>query len=136
MTTNSNPHRRKLALRLFAVIATLNIMALMFFAPSSESTSQPKALPADHVELNIRASLHTSFQEHKKIWLMGAGGKLLGPAFMLSQNEESISLLFPKSQFQRHHQQLIDQQWALIPYVAQLSSKPVQAKGVTYEIAY
>ena len=130
--------RRTLALRLFAVVASINLILFFIFWPPTEVSAQaPKiSLPQHHIELRLRATLHTSFETHKKAWLMSAKGKLIGPIVMLTQNEDGVSVLIAATDYQHSHEQLIHGEWALIPYIANLKPRSEKYSGVSYEIAY
>jgi hypothetical protein len=126
--------RRALALRLFAGAALVNALLLLIFWPAPAPTEAPRA-PSLGIEMNIRAALHAEFVEGKKVLLTNANGMPIGAVQLLRVEDDRVVIALPEKIYRQHHRSLIHEQWALIPYIDGIESRP-RSKGVNYEIAY
>lgn len=126
--------RRALALRLFAGAALVNGLLLLVFwpAPTPPDTPRPQ-LPG--IAMKIRAVLHTEYVAGKKVLLTHAHGHPVGAVQLLRLEEDSVVVVLPETIYRQHHRSLIHEQWALIPYIDGIESRP-RSKGTVYEIAY
>jgi len=126
--------RRALALRLFAGAVLVNALLLVMFWPTPIPAETPRA-PSLGIEMKISAALHTEFVVGKKVLLTHAQGQPVGAVQLLRLEDDSIVITLPEKIYRQHHRSLIHEQWALIPYIDGIESRP-RSKGVNYEIAY
>lgn len=126
--------RRALALRLFAGAVLVNALLLLIFWPAPTPAESPRA-PSLGIEMKIRAALHTEFFVGKKVLLTNASGLPIGAVQLLRLEDDSVVIALPEKIYRQHHRSLIHEQWALIPYIDGIESRP-RSKGVNYEIAY
>ena len=126
--------RRALALRLFAVAALINALLLLIFWPAPTPAEIPRP-QVTGIEMKIRAALHTEFVVGKKVLLTHAHGQPVGAVQLLRIEEDSVVVALSEEIYRQHHRSLIDEQWALIPYIDGIESRP-RPKGTNYEIAY
>ena len=126
--------RRALALRLFSGAVLVNALLLMIFwpGPSPAEISRPQVAG---IEMKIRAALHTEFVVGKKVLLTHAPGLPVGAVQLLRLEDDSVVIALPEKIYRQHHRSLIHEQWALIPYIDGIESRP-RPKGTNYEIAY
>lgn len=126
--------RRALALRLFAAAVVINMILMLIFWPSAapEATTP---LKTEGIEIKVRASLHTAFSAGKKVLLTRQQGIPVGTAQLLRQEEDGFVLALSEKMYRQHHRALIHEEWALIPYIDGIESRP-RSKGTQYEIAY
>jgi hypothetical protein len=126
--------RRALALRLFAAAIVINVILMLIFWPSA--VPEIKTYPVtEGIEMKVRASLHTAFSVGKKVLLTQQNGTPVGTAKLLRQEEDGIVLALSEKMYRQHHRALIHEEWALIPYLDGIESRP-RSKGTYYEIAY
>jgi len=134
MKINSKLSRKQLALRLFAAALVINIVLLMLFVPSPPDEIVEVPLPADMVELKVKATLFTSFLERKEILLVSEG-QPVGPVILLKQeDDESLTIALKQELYRQHHQRLAQDTWSALPYLDGLLK--TKLPGVNYEIAY
>jgi hypothetical protein len=126
--------RRALALRLFAGAVVVNALLLLVFWPAT-SPAEPPRVPIAGIEMKIRAALHTEFVVGKKVLLTHAPGLAVGAVQLLRLEDDSVVIALPENIYRQHHRSLIQEQWALIPYIDGIESRP-RSKGTNYEIAY
>jgi hypothetical protein len=126
--------RRALALRLFAGAALVNALLLLIFWPAPTPVESPRAQRSG-VEMKIRAALHTEFVVGKQVLLSHARGVPVGAVHLLRLEEDNVVVALSEKIYRQHHRALIHEQWALIPYINGIESRP-RPKGTNYEIAY
>jgi len=126
--------RRALALRLFAGAVVINMILMLIFWPSAtrEATA---SVTTEGIEIKVRASLHTAFSAGKKVLLTRQQGTPVGTVQLLRQEDDSIVLGVSEDMYRQYHRALIHEEWALIPYIDGIESRP-RSKGTQYEIAY
>lgn len=125
--------RRALALRLFAAAVVVNMILMLIFWPSA--TPVPETQVADGIEIKVRASLHTAFSAGKKVLLTRQQGIPVGTVQLLRHEDDGVVLAVSEAMYRQHHRALIHEEWALIPYIDGIESRP-RSKGTQYEIAY
>lgn len=126
--------RRALALRLFAGAVVINMILMLIFWPSATPQSTPVTV-TEGIEIKVRASLHTAFSAGKTVLLTHQNGTPVGAAKLVLQEEDGIVLALSEKIYRQHHRTLIHEEWALIPYLDGIESRP-RSKGTQYEIAY
>lgn len=134
MNAKSKLTRRQLALRLFAAAVVVNGCILLLFFPATPEAAQRTELPANMVQLKIKATLSTPFEERKAVVLSQEGGQSLGPVMLMAQEEDTLTVAVTSTLYRRYHQRLGLEHWIALPYLEDLL-RPLPS-GVRYEIAY
>ena len=127
--------RRALALRLFALVALINLLMLIFVWPTNAPVVTAAPPPPLHVEMKLKGVLHTPFAEGKRVLLIPPTGISIGEGLLKRQEEDGLVLWLPEQIYRKHHRSLVQHEWALLPHVEGLT-RPLSYTGENYEIAY
>ncbi len=124
--------RKKLALRLFGVLAGVNLLLWLVFSP----TPAPAPQPASGVELRISATLLTPFAAGKRVLWATPDGRPLGVVRLERQESEGLVVSLGPELYRRHQRTLVQGDGVLLPYLPGMGVQRPALPGRTYEIAY
>ena len=122
--------RQILALKIFITLFIVNALLFSLFAPSEVESAPTFQAGENQIEIKVKGELHTSFELGKELTLLNHHGIKIGPAHLVKQNEESITLVIDKTLYAQSYTQLSQNDWILLPYIHQ------PKKGASYEIHY
>ncbi len=134
--TKTKMTRKTLALRLFVVATLVNLLLLALFWPSSTpQKNTTRTPPPQHIEIKLKAILHTPFVAGKKVLLIPPSGQAIGAGLLLRQDEDGAVLWLSEELYRTHHRRLVQLEWSLVPHIDGIQ-RPLTHSGGHYEIAY